>query len=62
LNGPGNHDAVEKMGKPVGGGVAAGQAAVALEFFEIFARLHMGAVNEGHDNIVHPGFHLNGNL
>ena len=44
------------------GGRAAGQSAVALQLFEVFARLHMGAVDEGHDHVVHAGFHLHGNL
>jgi hypothetical protein len=50
------------MRQPVGGGVAASQSAVALELFENLARFHMGAVDEGHDNIAHPCLHLNGNL
>ncbi len=53
---------VAKMRHPVGRGLTAGQAVVALRFFEVFVRLHMGTVDECHDDVTHSGFDLHGNL
>ena len=50
------------MRPAVSGRRAAGQSAVGLKPCEVFARLHLRAIDEGHDNVVHAGFHLNGNL
>src|SRR5262249_48592685 len=58
-----DHNAVDQTVPPPGRRARAALGQFVEEWIrDIVRRLHMGTVNESHDDVVHTGFHLNGNL